>query len=305
MGCEFELVLGGRNKDYLISAAEEAFEEVRRLEEELSVFIPTSEISYVNAIAASEPVRVSPLLFRLLQTATRLYHETNGAFDITAGALVRLWNSSSGKVPTDETIRDTLASTGMNRVKLDEGQSTIRFDTPGVRLDMGAIGKGYAAAEVVQFLKEREIPSALVAAGTSTVYALGCPPDADEWTIGVRNPVSHDERLTTVALRDQAFSTSGSHERFVEIDGVRYSHIIDPRTGWPASGLLLACALVDDPVESDALSTAFFINGLEWTQAYCRAHSDVGAIIVTQAQPGDEPVVHRTGTIEYSEDMGT
>ena len=298
MGCDFELVLAGGDRDYLISAAEEAFELVRGLEEQLSVFVPTSEICYINALAASEPVRVSPTVFRLLKSAAWLHRETEGAFDITAGALVNLWNSSSDQAPSDEEIQETLASTGMDQVILDQDKSTVRFTNQGIKLNLGAIGKGYAAAEVVQFLEDTGIGSALVAAGTSTVYALGSPPDDDAWTIGVRAPLGRQERLTTVRLRDQAFSTSGSHERFVEIDGVRYSHIIDPRTGRPASGLLLACALVDDPVESDALSTAFFINGLEWTAAYCRARGDVGAIIITRESSGEEPVIHRMGILE-------
>jgi FAD:protein FMN transferase len=298
MGCEFELVLAGRDRDYLISAAEEAFELVSRLEEQLSIFVPTSEMCYINALAASEPVRVSPVLFRLLKSAARLHGETDGAFDITAGALVSLWNASENRLPSDDAIQETLVSTGTDKVILDEGKSTVRFANQGIKLNLGAIGKGYAAAEVVQFLEDTEICSALVAAGTSTVYALGGPPDDDAWTIGVRDPIGSQDRLTTVRLRDQAFSTSGSHERFVEIDGVRYSHIIDPRTGLPASGLLLACALVDDPVESDALSTAFFLNGLEWTAAYCRARGDVGAIIVMQESSGEEPVIHRIGILE-------
>jgi thiamine biosynthesis lipoprotein len=298
MGCEFELVLAGRDRDYLISAAQEAFELVSRLEDQLSIFVPTSEMCYINAFAATEPVRVSPMLFRLLKSTARLFAATEGAFDITAGALVDLWNFPEDRLPSGDAIHETLASTGMDKVIMEEGISTVRFANQGIKLNLGAIGKGYAAAEVVQFLEETGIRSALVAAGTSTVYALGGPPDDDAWTIGVRDPLGVQDRLTTVRLRNQAFSTSGSHERFVEIEGIRYSHIIDPRTGRPASGLLLACALVDDPVESDALSTAFFINGLEWTADYCRARGGVGAIIVTQESSGEEPVIHRIGTLE-------
>lgn len=300
MGCEFELVLCGEDKDYLTNAADEAFEEVRRIEDDLSVFVPTSEISDVNFRADREPVIVQPRVFRLLQKAAELSADTDGAFDITAGALVRLWSSAEG-VPPHDVLDAVVATTDMQYVRLNERDNSVEFAKPGVRIDLGAIGKGYAAAEVVQVLRDRCIESALVAAGTSTLYAVGCPPDADAWTVGVRNPVMNNERLTTVRIRDQAFSTSGSHERFVAIDGVRYSHIIDPRTGWPVTGLLLACALVDDPIESDALATAFFINGLEWTRAYCLARGDVGAIIVTQDQPGDKPVVHRIGRTIHQE----
>ncbi|MCX6377312.1 MAG: FAD:protein FMN transferase, partial [Armatimonadetes bacterium] len=175
MGCEFELVLRGDDRDYLVNAAEEAFEEVKRLEEQLSVFIPTSEVSYINALAGSEPVRVEPRLFRLLQTASRISRETEGAFDITAGALIGLWKSAAD-IPSAEQLETALESTGMDKVILDEAQTTVRFANPGVKLDLGAIGKGYAAREVVEFLMERGITGALVSAGTSTVYALGAPP---------------------------------------------------------------------------------------------------------------------------------
>lgn len=295
MGCEFELVLcGSRDREYLVNASEEAFEEVRRLEDQLSIYNRTSDISYINALAAAQPVCVAPRLFRLLQTAMHLYLETDGAFDITAGALVELWNSASDRALSPEQVAAVLQQTSMSSVILEQDTRTVRFAVPGIKLNLGAIGKGYAAAEVVEFLEQKQINSALVAAGTSTVFAMGSPPDDDAWTIGIRNPLSRDERITSVRLSNKALSTSGSHERFVEIDGVRYSHIIDPRTGCPAEGLLLACAVVDDPVDSDALSTAFFINGMEWTRAYCESHG-TGAIIVTQEPSGGTPVVHKIG----------
>jgi thiamine biosynthesis lipoprotein len=291
MGCEFELVLRGEDREYLVNAAEEAFEEVKRLEEQLSVFIPTSEISYINAVAGSKPVRVEPRLFRLLETASRISRETEGAFDITAGALIDLWKSAD-HAPSAAQLQQALESTGMSKIILDEAETTVRFANPGVKLDLGAIGKGYAAREVVEFLVERGITGALVAAGTSTVYALGSPPDDDAWTVGIKDPISRDKRITSVSLRDRAVSTSGSHERYVEIGGERFSHIIDPRTGRPASGLLLACAVTEDPVESDALSTAFFIQGADWTRGYCESRGDVGAILVS----GDEaPVIQKIG----------
>lgn len=291
MGCEFELVLCGEDREYLVNAADEAFEEVKRLEEQLSVFIPTSEVSYINAVAGSEAVRVEPRLFRLLQTASRISCETEGAFDITAGAFIGLWKSAEA-MPSAEQLDAALGSTGTDKVTLDEARTTVRFANPGVKLDLGAIGKGYAAREVVEFLMERGITGALVSAGTSTVYALGAPPDDDAWTVGIKNPVSRDERITSVGLRDRAISTSGSHERFVEISGKRFSHIIEPRTGRPASRLLLACAVTEDPVESDALSTAFFIQGADWTRRYCESRGDVGAIFVS----GDEtPLIEKIG----------
>ena len=287
MGCEFEIVLWGRDREFLIAAAEEAFEEVTRLEEQLSVFIPTSEISYINAVAASEPVRVEPRLFRLLQTCLRISDETAGAFDIATGALVKLW-ANAVRTPDDEQLRSALDSCGYSNVILNEGNRAIRFAVKGLTLNLGAIGKGYAASRVVEVLVDRGIENALVAAGISSIYALGSAPDDDAWTVGIRHPVKRDERLTSVRLGNRAISTSGSHERFVELDGRRHSHIVDPRTGRPADQLLLTCAVTDDPAESDALSTAFFVMGRDSSEEYCRSHAEIGAIIVSgesEAQP--------------------
>lgn len=291
MGCEFELVLCGGHRDHLLDAAEEAFEEIERLEEQMSAFIPTSEISYINAGAGSRPVRVEPRLFSLLRTAARLTEETEGAFDVTSAVLTDLWNSAKDAVPSGEEVAGVLEATGMPKVLLDDEENAIRFAHPGIKLDLGALGKGYAIGEVVELLKERGVTSALVSAGTSTVYALGSPPDDDAWTVGIRNPVQRGERITSVRLRDQALSTSGSHERYREIKGTRYSHVIDPRSGQPAQGLLLACAVTTDPAESDALATAFLVLGADRTKAYCKSHSSVGAILVVEDTEDSMPEI--------------
>ena len=295
MGCEFELVLCGRDRDYLVDAGNEAFEEVERLEEQLSVFIPTSEISYINAAAASEPVRVEPRLFDLLLAAARLSEETEGAFDITAGAMVELWDSSADGAPSKEQTTAVLVATGMSKVLLDRSKSTIRFADPDVKLNLGALGKGYAVAQIVELLVERGIDSALVSAGTSTVYALGSPPDDDAWSVGIRSPVERDKRVGSIRLRDRALSTSGIHERFIEIDGEKYGHIMDPRNGQPADGLLAAAAIASDPAESDALSTAFFIMGIDAARMYCERHAGVGAVLIAEGQSDSNAEIIRIG----------
>ncbi len=299
MGCEFELVLCGRNREHLVDAANEAFEELVRLEEQMSVFIPTSEISYINASAAEGPVRVEPRLFDLLRTAARLSRETDGAFDVSAGPLVKLWgfsnNSDDFTIPSEDEIGEIVKRVGMSHVEFDEKESTIRFDSPGVELDLGAIGKGYAVREMVSLLHERGVAAGLVSGGPSTVYAMASPPDDDAWTVGIRSPVNRADRITTVRLKNQALSTSGGHERFVEADGRRYGHVIDPRTGHPAHGLLAASAVTSDPTRSDALSTAFLVLGVEKTREYCRAHDDVRAILVPAYEPGSGANVVRIG----------
>jgi len=297
MNCEFELVLCGTDRQYLLDAGNEAFEELARIEEQLSIFIPTSEISDINANASNRPVRVDARLFDLLLMAKRVSAETSGAFDISAGPLALRWTAGSEgfSVPTSEEINELISKVGMEHVSLDERDHTIELDQPGMILNLGAIGKGHAVREMASLLRDRGIDAGLVSGGASTVYAIGHPSDDDGWTVGIRNPVEREERLTTVKLRDQALSTSGGHERFAELDGVRYSHVIDPRTGYPADNLLIACAITSDPAESDALSTAFLALGVEETREFCSTHDNVGAVLVPKPAPGAELEIMRIG----------
>lgn len=298
MNCEFELLLSGTERQYLVDAGEEAFEELARIEEQLSVFIPTSEVSDINAHASDRPVRVDARLLDLLLLAKRVSAETGGAFDVTTGTLVRRWTAVSDggfSVPTSEEINQLVVNIGMDRVCLDEREYTVQFARSGIALNLGAIGKGYAVGEMAALLRDRGVDSGLVSGGASTVYAIGHPPDDDAWTVGIRHPVEREERLTTVRLRDEALSTSGGHERFVETDGIRYSHVIDPRTGCPADDLLIASVVTPDPAEGDALSTAFLVLGVEEAREFCSTREDVGAVLVPRPAPGAELQIIRVG----------
>ncbi|MBI3878306.1 MAG: FAD:protein FMN transferase [Verrucomicrobia bacterium] len=178
MATRFEIVLHGDDATRLRAAGEEALNEIERLEAQLSFFKPTSEISRLNTHAASAPVRVEPVLFRLLQHALRLSRETGGAFDITVAPLMRAWGfiKSSGQLPDPQALEEARKCTGWRLVELDEREFTVRFARPGVKLDLGAIGKGYALERAADILRDDGITSALLHGGTSTVYALGSPP---------------------------------------------------------------------------------------------------------------------------------
>jgi len=290
MATTFEIVLIGDDRDFLAAAGHEALDEVERLEEQLSVYVPTSEVSWINARAAMEPVRVEPRLFDLLQWAARLSEETQGAFDITAGPLVKAWGFywQQGVVPTAETIAHTLEHVGMSHVILNEEDSTVRFDRVGVEINLGSIGKGYAVDRAAAVLKNLGVETALIHGGYSTIYALGAPPDAEGWAIGIRHPLEGGGRMATVTLRDEALSTSGSYEQFFEVDGKRYSHLLDPRTGVPAQGMGSASVIASSATESDALSTAFFVLGEAGARAYCSKHPEVSAVLAPETLAGED-----------------
>ena len=173
------------------------------------------------------------------------------------GPRARRRTSSSGRAPV----------VGYRHVELDPAAGTVRFDRPGVELDLGGIGKGYAVDRVVSLLRERGIASALVNLGGSSVYGLGAPPGKPAWEIGVQDPARPAKTALTVALRDRALSVSGGTQRFFEKDGVAYSHIMDPHTGRPVQGLLSVAVLTERATDGDALDNVLFVQGLEASRA--------------------------------------
>ncbi len=296
MGTEFQVVLAGEDERHLEQAANLALDEVERLDRQLSLYRPESDLSAINAQAAEAPVRVEPGLFRLLERAAEITAATEGAFDVTVGSLMRCWGffRGQGALPPPAKIAEALARVGMAHVEFDTEERTVRFDRPGIEIDLGAIGKGYAVDRMVALLRESGVESALVHGGYSTIYALGRPPEGEAWPLGIRHPFDAEQTLMPVPLRERALSTSGNYEQFFTFEGVVYSHVLDPRTGRPAPGMLSASALTTSATDSDALSTAFFVLGAEKTKAYCRARPGVAAVLVTAGDRSQEPEFRMT-----------
>lgn len=269
MATRFEIVLHGDNPVALRAAGEEALDEIDRLEAQLSLYRPTSEIAHVNARAAFEAVRVSPPVFRLLEHAARLSAETNGAFDITIAPLVRCWGfmGGTGQFPEPDVINDARAKVGMQYVVLDQASSTVRFTREGTMLDLGAIGKGYALERAVELLRDAGVTCALLHGGTSTVHALGRPRDDAPWKIAIErprpDPSQPAEFLAEVPLEDEALSVSAIWGRSFSRDGRLYGHVIDARTGYPTEAAALSAVVLPSATETDALSTALLTMGPE------------------------------------------
>jgi thiamine biosynthesis lipoprotein len=288
MATRFELVLCGEGEVFLRAVGEETLDEIERLEAQLSFYREDSEISGINARAAHEPVRVEPRLFHLLQRAAQLSAETDGAFDVTVAPLMRCWGfgRGSGALPTYEAIEEARQRVGMKRVLLDKETSTVRFDCEGATFDLGSIGKGYAIERAAQILRDYEISSALLHGGTSSIVAIGSPPDQPVWNVAVRHPLDATQRLAIVPLRDSALSISAVHGKAFEAEGKRYGHVIDPRTGYPVQGALLCAVRCPSPTDGDALSTAFLVLGEEGARRYCEQHLEVGVLIATEFEEG-------------------
>jgi len=268
MGSTYTIVAYGEDRLRLESAVEESFEEVRRLDNLLSNYKPTSEWSRVNRDAAAGPVSVSLELFGLLERCQRYSRISEGAFDITVGPLVKLWGfyKGSGRLPHRAEIRTVMARIGYGKVQLDGRNRTVRFLKEGVELDPGGIGKGYAVDRIVEILKNNGIKAALVSAAGSTIYGLGAPPSQDGWRVKLRHPVKENEYVGEVTLKDLSMSTSGTSEKFFRAAGKIYSHIFDPRTGFPAQGMLSVSVTAPKALDSEAWAKPVFVNGRGWAQ---------------------------------------
>jgi thiamine biosynthesis lipoprotein len=314
MGTKFVLYLPDGEREWAAGVAGELQEETRRLERQLSLYLPDSDLCYLNAHAHEQPVRVEPELFRLLQTCQSLYALTQGAFDPTVTPLLRLWGfvDKQYRVPDPPAIEQALERVGMELVLLEPSGCWVYYALPGVELSFGAIGKGWAIAQCVRILRELGVGNALVDAGGSTLYALGTPadnvaltpspspterergaeaaltpsPSPTEREGGAKFPLSRlagegdkggegDKTLLPTGahsgwlirlpdggetlLRDAALAVAGDTEQYFEVNGIRYGHIIDPRTGYPAPSRPPVAVIGDDPTLCDALSTALYI----------------------------------------------
>lgn len=271
MGSSFSLVLFGPDRPRLESAAAAAFAEAHRLDRLLSNYLAESEWSAMNREAASRPVRVTPELFALLSDCLEYSRMSDGAFDITVGPLIKVWGfyKEDGRLPQPREVKDAVNRVGYRHVQLDPGPRTVRFARPGMDLDPGGIGKGYAVDRLVEVLEQAGVRIALVSASGSSIYGLGAPPDDPQgWPITIRSPRDPSAVATHVVLKNMSLSTSGSYEKFFWAEGRTYSHIVDPRTGYPAQGTSAVSVVAPRTIDSEAWTKPFFINGRVWAMAH-------------------------------------
>ncbi len=266
MGSTYTVALYGESRDQLEAIVEQAFEEVRRLDRMLSNYRRDSEWSEVNLFAAQRPVRVTLELFRLLEKCQEYSRRGEGAFDISVGPLMKVWGfyRGSGRLPDKTAVRQALETVGYRHVVLDAEHHSVRFDRPGVELDPGGIGKGYAVDRMADILRENGVSSGLISAGSSSIYALGTPPGAPGWKVSIRHPRNSGQAVAEVYLKNESMSTSGSYEKFFQANGRMYSHIMDPRTGFPATGMLSVSVIAPFTLDSEAWTKPIFINGRAW-----------------------------------------
>lgn len=301
MGADFEIFLNAAQHGRDTESALQALDLVEQLEGQLTVYRPESEVMGINRRAGDGPVAVEARLFALLQLALNLSRETGGAFDITSGPLSKVWGfyRRAGQLPDAESLQQALSRVDYRHLELDDERHTIRFLRRGVEINLNAIGKGYAVDRCAELLRAAGVEDFLIHGGQSSVLAGGSRAGGQDesrgWSIALRHPLKPAQRLAEIWLRNRALGTSGSGVQFFHHQGRRYGHVLDPRTGWPAEGVLSATVLAPNAALADAVSTACFVIGWEGVQEYCRNHPDVSAILVCPGPRSGSLDIHACG----------
>jgi len=279
MACRFEVLLSGEDHRHT-AAAREALAEADRLDAAWSIYRDDSAITLLNRRAAAAPVVVDGELFALLARARDLWQRCDGAFDITTTPLSRCWGfvARDGRIPNADTIEAARAVVGLDRLTLEAASRSVRFAAPGVEINLGAIGKGAAVDAVAARLVQRGVRHALVSAAGSSVVAIGGRDGG--FAVEVTSPLV-ERPLARLRLRRGALGTSGIGRQAIVQDGRRFGHVIDPRTGWPASGIISASVVAGDAATADALSTAMLIGGQALAARYCGAHPGTLVLLTT------------------------
>jgi thiamine biosynthesis lipoprotein len=288
MACRFEVMLSSDDARDM-AAARSALDEVDDLEALLTVFRESSVVSHLNRRGAREDVTVGATLFALLARSAELHEQTGGAFDVTSAPLTRCWSclEREGRLPTDQEIAGARAIVGMEHVRLDASERTVRFAREGLELDFQDIGRGFALDRMGDLLRARGARRALLSAGHSSVLALGGK--GRGWPVDLR-PRLASRRVGRLWIKSGAVCTSGAGEQVIELDGQRYGQVIDPRTGRLSDGVLGASVIASDAATADALSSAFLIGGPDLARRYCEAHPNVLAVLVLD-EPGERTEV--------------
>jgi len=278
MGTRIVVELWADDRDQGNAAIEAVLEEMRRVDRDMSTYKPTSEVSIVNAKAATMPVRISEELFDLLTQAAEYSRLTDGAFDITYASVGYMYDFRQHVRPDQSQIDKALPAVNYRHVLLDAKARTVKFSQPGVRIDLGGIGKGHAVDRGIALLQQRGIAHALVTAGGDSRIIgdrFGKP-----WIIGIRHPDRKDEVIARIPLEDTAISTSGDYERYFEENGVRYHHIIDPHTGQSARKVRSATIIGPTATRTDGLSKTAFVLGAERAIEIYNRIEGIDAIVV-------------------------
>lgn len=293
LGSPFEITVVAKDTVQANEYIDLAVAEVKRIENIISDWIPSTPISAINDNAGIRPVKVSDELMALVERAIRVSKLTDGAFDISYASMDRIWkfDGSMKEMPTPEAIKKSVEKIGYRKIILDKENNTIYLKEKGMKLGLGGIGQGYIADKIKELLYSKGCTSGLVNV-SGDINAWGRQPNGTQWTVGIVNPMNKSRVFAMFPLEDSAIETSGSYEKYVVFNGKRYSHIIDPRTGYPASGIVSVSVFAKTTEIADALATSVFVMGI-----------DTGLNLINQLNGIECIIVDDQGNIHTSENI--
>jgi thiamine biosynthesis lipoprotein len=291
MGTWATLTVVASDSASVTDLAYEALSAFHRVDSLMSNWTDVSEVARINRKASNAGVVVHPEVVEVIAFAQRVAEESGGAFDITIEPLVRLWGFIGGtpRLPDAQEITEAMMHTGHNKLRFDEDAGTLRFTRDDVKIDLGGIAKGYGADAAAGVLLRHGATGALVDLSGNMV-AIGNAAGHEGWTVGIRDPSGALAFLARLRLFNEAVATSGNYEQFVDADGERYGHILDPRTGWPASGLASVTVVANNAMAADAWATAMFVLGPDAARRVAGEREDLTVVLIEPGENGKATV---------------
>lgn len=294
MGSRFEITVVAQDSVQGNQYIDVAVEEIRRIEKLISSWDPESQTSLINKNAGIEAVTVDLELYQLIERALKISKLTQGAFDISFASMERIWkfDGSMKEMPSEEVIKASVSKVGYENILLDPKTHSVFLPQSGMRIGFGAIGKGYAADKAKALLQKIGVPGGIInASGDLTTW--GTQADGSDWMVAITNPLNKEQVFSWMPVVNAAVVTSGNYEKYVEFNGIRYTHIIDPRTGYPSTGVRSVTIFTKTAELADALSTSVFVMGLETGLDFINQLKGVECIIVS-----DDNSIHTSKNIE-------
>nr|WP_319512335.1 FAD:protein FMN transferase [uncultured Draconibacterium sp.] len=298
MGSRFDITVVANSEQEGNGYIDMAVEEIQRIEKLISSWDANSETSAINKNAGIQPVKVSPELFALIERAIRISELTDGAFDISYASMDRIWqfDGSMTAMPSEATIAASVAKVGYQNIVLDKEVSTVFLKKEGMKIGFGAVGKGYAADKAKALLMSKGVSAGIINA-SGDMNTWGKQPDGSYWKVAITNPMNKDKAFALLPIKNGAVVTSGDYEKYVKFNGIRYAHIIDPRTGYPAHGIISATVFAPKAELADALATSVFVMGIDVGLDRINQLPQIECIIVD-----DEGNIHQSDNIEIKTD---
>lgn len=281
LGSPFEITLVGKDTTEINNNIDLAISELKRIENLISDWIPTSQVSEINRNAGIKPVVVPSELINLIERSIKISKLTDGAFDITYASMDKIWkfDGSMKSMPTPEEIKKSVEKVGFKNIIIDKGNSSVYLKTKGMKLGFGGIGQGYIADKIKELLVSKGVVSGIINV-SGDISTWGRQPNGNQWLIAIKNPLNKSKVFATFPLEDIAVETSGNYEKFVVFDGKKYSHIIDTRSGYPAQGVSSVTVFAKTTELADALATGIFVMGIDVGINLINQLPGVGCIMV-------------------------